>query len=173
MWPSKNLLLLHLYESLSYDPVDICNYVIHCLYYSENRYRQKSGLKFLPSFKIQHNKYSKIVKWTVPRKEKYPALPGFPSQPVQNCPGPVCQAYLVHTTPTLHFFIRYSYTIHFFQNGVTTVLDVDCHSMLYLFYGITLTCFYFIICPATLHKEKATLIWSFNAMMLLLVVFFC
>ena len=74
------------------------------------------------------------MKWTVPRQEKYPALPGFPSQPAQNCPGPVCPAYLVHTAPTLHFFIGYSYLIHFFQNGVTTVLDVDCHSMLYLFY---------------------------------------
>ena len=70
----------------------------------------------------------------MPRQEKYPALPGFPSQPAQNRPGPVCPAYLVHTAPTLHFFIRYSYSIHFFQNGRTTVLDVDCHSMLYLFY---------------------------------------
>ena len=35
--------------------------------YPENRYRQKGGLKFLPSFKIQHNKYSKIVMWAEPR----------------------------------------------------------------------------------------------------------
>ena len=101
---------------------------------SENRYRQKGGLKFLPSLKIQHNKYSKIVKQGVPRQEKYPALPGFPSQPAQNRPGPVCPAYLVHTAPTLHSFIGYSYIIHFFQSGVNTVLGVDCHSMLYLLY---------------------------------------
>ena len=102
---------------------------------TENRYRQKGGLKFLPSFKIQHYKYSKMVKLAMPRQEKYPTLPGFPSQPAQNCPGLVCPAYLVHTAPTLHFFIRYLYIIHFFQNGVTAVLDVDCHSMLYLFYA--------------------------------------
>ena len=88
---------------------------------------------FSPLSVIQHNKYSKIVKWTLPRQEKYPALPGFPSQPAQNRPGPVCPANLVHIAPTLHFFIRYSYIIHLFQNGVTTVLDVDCHSMLYIF----------------------------------------
>ena len=35
----------------------------------ENRNRQKGGLKFLPSFKIQHNKYSKIMKFGVPRQE--------------------------------------------------------------------------------------------------------
>ena len=102
---------------------------------SENRYRQKGSLNFLPSFKIQHTKYTKSVKLAVLRQEKYPALLGFPSQPAQNRPGPVCLAYLVHTAPTLHFFIRYLYIIHLFQNGVTRVLDVDCHSMLYLFYA--------------------------------------
>ena len=102
--------------------------------YTENMYRQKGGLKFLPSFKIQHNKYSKHVKLAVPRQEKYPARPGFPSHPAQNRPGPVCPAYLVYSAPTVHFFIRYSYILHFFQNGVTKVLDIDCHSMLYLFY---------------------------------------
>ena len=91
----------------------------------ENRYRQKGGLKLLPSFKIQHNKYSKIVKWVVPRQEKYPALPGFPNQPAQNRPGPVGPAYLVHTAPTLHFFLRYSYIRQFFPKW----------RMLYLFYG--------------------------------------
>ena len=45
--------------------------------FTENRYRQKGGLKFLPSFKIQHSKYSKIMKWG---GERYPARPGFPSQ---------------------------------------------------------------------------------------------
>ena len=57
---------------------------------SENRYRQNGGLKFLPSFEIQH---SEIVTETQ--------------------------------------FIHYT----FFQNGGTTVLELDCHSMLYLFYG--------------------------------------
>ena len=77
-----------------------------------------------------------MVKLALPRQEKYQTLAGFPSQPAQNRPGPVCPAYLVHTAPTLYFFNCYSSIIPFFQNGVTTVLDVDCHSMLYLFYVV-------------------------------------
>ena len=57
----------------------------------ENRYGQKGGLKFLPSFKIQHNKYSKIVKWTlpVPARISLPACtelsrPGLPSLPCSH-----------------------------------------------------------------------------------------
>ena len=54
----------------------------------------------------------------------------IPGQPAQSHPVPVCPAYhLVHTAPTLHFFIHYSYIIHLFQNGITTVLDLDCHSI--------------------------------------------
>ena len=53
------------------------------------------------------------MKWTVPRQEKYPALPGFSSQPAQN--RPVRSAQLTLFTPLRH-------------------LDVDYHSMLYLFY---------------------------------------
>ena len=75
------------------------------------------------------------MKFAVLRQEKYPALLGIPRQPAQTRSGPVCPAYIVHAAPTLHFFIRYLHIIHFLQNGVNTVLDVDCHSMLYLFYG--------------------------------------
>ena len=136
------------------------------------------GLKFLPSFKIQHNKYSKIMKWTVPRQEKFPALPGFPSQPAQNCSGPVCPAYLVHTAQKLHFFIRYSYIINFFQNGVTTVLDVDCHSMLYLFYEFStywIGCqdvqFLWFICDIKFLPANRFIWLEKNCFFLLLVMF--
>ena len=73
---------------------------------SENRYRQKGSLKFLPCFKIQHTKYRKSVKLAMPRQEKYLALSGIPSPPAQNRPGPVCPAYLVQAPlppPPPHF----------------------------------------------------------------------
>ena len=78
-----------------------------CVKVLENRYRQKGSLKFQPSFKIYHTKYNESVKLAVLRQEKYPALPGIPSQPAQNHPGLVSPAYLVHAAPTLHIFIRY------------------------------------------------------------------
>ena len=80
---------------------------------SENIYRQKGSLKFLPSFKTQHTKYSKSVKLAVPCQENYPCLWGIPSQSAQNHPGPVCTAYDVYAAPSLHFFIRYSYIRYF------------------------------------------------------------
>ena len=66
--------------------------------------------------------------WSWPCRAKKIASPA-------RHPQPACPAYLVHAGPTLHFFIRYSCICHFFQNGVTRVFDVDCHSMLYLFYS--------------------------------------
>ena len=128
-WTVKHFPLTPLYKILISMCASLELLMCSCIYgfalKSENRYREKGGLKFLPSFKIQHNKYSKIVRLALPRQEKYPAFPGFSSQPAQNRPSPVCPAYLVHTAATVHFFIRYSYIIHFFQNDVTTVLDVD------------------------------------------------
>ena len=86
-----------------------------------------------PLLKIQHTKYSKSVKLAVPCQEKYPDCPARLHRTV-----PVRSAQLTLFTPLRHFFfIRYLYIIHFFQNGVTTVLDVDCHSMSYLFYACT------------------------------------
>ena len=94
---------------------------LNTLPWTENMYRQKGGLKFLPSFKIQHTKFIKSVKLAVLRQEKYRALLGIPSQPAQSRSGPVCPVYLVHAASTLYIFIRFAYIRHFFQNDVTTV----------------------------------------------------
>ena len=56
------------------------------LFFPENRYRQKGGLKFLPSYKIQHNKYREIMKFGRAASREIPG-PAQISQPACTEPS--------------------------------------------------------------------------------------
>ena len=90
---------------------------------------------FSPLSKFNTINIAKLLSCPCRAKRNTRPCPDFPASLHKTVPVWSAPSYLVHTSPTLHFFIRLSYIIHFFQNGRATVLDVDCHSILYLFYG--------------------------------------
>ena len=87
---------------------------------------------FSPLSKFNTTNIAKLWSGPCRAKRNTRPCPDFPASLHRTVP--VRSAQLTLFTPTLHYFIHYSYIIHFFQNDVTPVLDVDCHSMLYLFY---------------------------------------